>query len=126
MENLALFDANCSESTIQNLVAKYYNLLVKVKKLPGYIDLNYRLTAQNGKKYILKIANSAELFTELDMQNKVMQFIEQNPIEQYQFPQKASNTLNNGTDISFLEKFRRKIRKMYLKAPKMSRVRDHY
>ncbi|PAJ75102.1 class III aminotransferase [Pseudoalteromonas sp. NBT06-2] len=100
MENLALFDANCSESTIQNLVAKYYNLLVKVKKLPGYIDLNYRLTAQNGKKYILKIANSAELFTELDMQNKVMQFIEQNPIEQYQFPQVITDIKNQ--DITIL------------------------
>ena len=87
MENLALFDANCSESKIQELVAEHYNLLVKVKKLPGYIDLNYRLATEDGKKYILKIASSAEPLAELDMQNKMMQFIEQNPIEQYQFPQ---------------------------------------
>ncbi|MBU2971705.1 aminotransferase class III-fold pyridoxal phosphate-dependent enzyme [Pseudoalteromonas sp. C2R02] len=100
MENLALFDANCSESEIQELVAKHYNLLVKVKKLPGYIDLNYRLATEDSKKYILKIANSAEPLSELDMQNKMMQFIEQNPIEQYQFPQVIADI--NHQDITLL------------------------
>ena len=64
-----------SESKIQELVAEHYNLLVKVKKLPGYIDLNYRLATEDGKKYILKIASSAEPLAELDMQNKMMQFL---------------------------------------------------
>lgn len=46
-----------------------YGIEASVEKLPGEIDLNFRLHAHNGHFYTLKIAHAGCSFEELDMQN---------------------------------------------------------
>ena len=41
-----------SESTIQDLVQKYYGLTVTVKSLNGYDELNFLLSTDKNEKYI--------------------------------------------------------------------------
>jgi len=56
---------------IAQLAATHYGLQGELKPLPGYVDLNYRLTTSEGK-YILKIAASDTDLARLQMQNEVL------------------------------------------------------
>ncbi|MEQ8303045.1 MAG: aminotransferase class III-fold pyridoxal phosphate-dependent enzyme [Cyclobacteriaceae bacterium] len=57
---------------IADLVHKHYQLKVSVKALPGELDLNYYLKCESGEAYILKIANSKEKVSNLELQNAMM------------------------------------------------------
>jgi 4-aminobutyrate aminotransferase-like enzyme/Ser/Thr protein kinase RdoA (MazF antagonist) len=51
------------ESNIKSILKEKYSLdVVHIKQLAGYIDFNYLITSQDGKKYILKFHTSDPLF----------------------------------------------------------------
>jgi len=56
---------------ITQLAATHYGLQGDLKALPGYVDLNYRLTTPEGK-YIIKITSSDTDLARLQMQNEVL------------------------------------------------------
>ncbi len=58
------------------LLKDYYQMSVTAEKLPGELDLNFKIKASNGEKYILKIANSAEQLENLELQHAAMQHLE--------------------------------------------------
>jgi len=86
-----------SEQYIQTLVMEHFGLDVKVKQLPGYIDLNYRLIDSSGLSYILKIANADEPLHELEMQNQLMDFLSQKSPTSFDFPRPIKD--QTGQDI---------------------------
>ena len=84
-----------SESAIQDLAATYYSMAVEVKKLAGYIGHNYQLTNTKGQIYILKIADSKESLSDLAIQNDAMNYLQQHPVANYQFPHVHRNSSDN-------------------------------
>lgn len=61
-----------TEDNVNSLLTTHYNLSGMLKPLPGYCDQNYLLTTKNNERFIVKIANSAEPLSALDMQNSAM------------------------------------------------------
>ncbi|MGB7872872.1 MAG: phosphotransferase, partial [Anaerolineales bacterium] len=59
------------EDAIQ-IAQKLYNLSTTAKLLPSYQDQNFMLNTENGERYVLKIANGAEICAHLEAQNQVM------------------------------------------------------
>jgi hydroxylysine kinase len=59
-----------TEGEIEALVWTAYHLRVSAKKLTGERDHNYRLAAESGVQYVLKVSHSAEdpIFTDLQTQ----------------------------------------------------------
>ncbi len=66
------FLMNFSEQQIVDLVKKYYGLTVIVKALTGEYEFNYLLTAEDGKKYIFKIAGDEHSYDFFDAQVKIL------------------------------------------------------
>ena len=85
-----------STSSVQELVETHYGLDVSVRSLPGYIDLNFLLTDSDGTRFVLKIANTDESLSVLEMQNGVMGFLQEEPIGDYLFPQVITNKQGSG------------------------------
>lgn len=61
-----------SVEQINDLLTTHYQLAGQLTELPGYCDQNFQFTAENGEKYIVKVAGNGESKTELDMQNAAM------------------------------------------------------
>ncbi len=61
-----------SEEYIREAVKEYYQLDVQVKSLTGEYELNYLLTANDGKKYIFKIAADKDGYDFFDAQVKIV------------------------------------------------------
>ena len=59
------------EDAIQ-IAQKFYNLITTAKSLPSYQDENFMLSTEAGERYVLKIANGAEIRANLEAQNQVM------------------------------------------------------
>jgi len=62
-----------SEEQAQALVYEHFDLNVKATGLPSERDQNFRITADNGARYVLKIANAEEDFGILDFQNAAIE-----------------------------------------------------
>jgi len=62
-----------SEEQAQALVYEHFDLNVKATGLPSERDQNFRITADNGARYVLKIANVEEDFGILDFQNAAIE-----------------------------------------------------
>jgi Ser/Thr protein kinase RdoA (MazF antagonist) len=58
------------------LVRQHYGLEARVTRLTGERDENFRLTADHGAEYVLKIANPAENPAETDLQTAALLHIE--------------------------------------------------
>jgi hydroxylysine kinase len=58
------------------LVRQHYGLEARVTRLTGERDENFRLTADDGAEYVLKIANPAESPAETDLQTAALLHIE--------------------------------------------------
>ncbi|WP_076415577.1 aminotransferase class III-fold pyridoxal phosphate-dependent enzyme [Shewanella sp. UCD-KL12] len=86
MEELQTKAGEYSSSAVIALVQEHFQLEVEAKPLPGYLDLNYLLTDSLGKRFILKIANADESLAELDMQNAVMNYLNEQNLQPYQLP----------------------------------------
>ncbi len=54
------------------MVRKLYGLEGSLRELPGERDQNFRLTAESGEEYVLKVANAAESGEVLEFQNKAL------------------------------------------------------
>ncbi len=59
-------------SQIAGLLQTHYGLQGLLKALPGYSDLNFLLQFGDTGRYIVKVANSADSLSVLDLQNKAM------------------------------------------------------
>ena len=60
------------------LLKDQYGLDVTAEKLPGELDLNFKITAFGGDQYILKVANAAEQIDNLRLQHAAMEHLRQN------------------------------------------------
>ncbi len=59
-------------SDIAQLAQTHFGIAAQVGALPGEIDLNFLLTASDGRQYTLKIANPKESVANLEMQNAAL------------------------------------------------------
>ncbi|PIF29778.1 hydroxylysine kinase /5-phosphonooxy-L-lysine phospho-lyase [Flavobacterium sp. 9] len=69
-----------SEATIQDLVKEYYGLIVTVKALNGYDELNFLLSNEKNEKYILKVSNESHPFPFLEAQINIIQHLKKSNI----------------------------------------------
>ncbi len=72
----------------------------QIEPLPGEIDLNFKLTRQDGVCFVLKIAHPDTALESLEFQNKLLQHLEKQALP-LQFPQVIPN--QNGETIHLLE-----------------------
>ena len=54
------------------LISEHYAISGTLKALPSYCDLNFLLTTPDDRRFIVKVANSAEPLLELEMQTAAM------------------------------------------------------
>ena len=74
------FLMNFSEQQIVDLVKKYYGLTVKAKALTGEYEFNYLLSAEDGKKYIFKIASDEDSYDFFDAQVKILHHLSKSEV----------------------------------------------
>jgi hypothetical protein len=72
----------------------------RIEALPGEIDLNFKLTRQDGACFVLKIAHPDTPLESLDFQNKLLQHLEKQALP-LQLPQVIPN--QKGETIHLLE-----------------------
>ncbi len=65
----------------EKIVAELFNITGKASKLPGEIDFNFKIENKNGDCYILKISRPDENFNYLDLQQKLLDFLEKSRSE---------------------------------------------
>jgi 4-aminobutyrate aminotransferase-like enzyme/Ser/Thr protein kinase RdoA (MazF antagonist) len=80
---------------LSTILSEQYSLSGELTELPSYIDQNRLLHCASGEKFIVKIANKAELKVELDMQNAAMSVLSEKGIA---VPFVKNN--NNGESIT--------------------------
>ena len=71
LDHAPAFNLNDATQLAQTL----YNLNVSAKSLPSERDQNFLMQAENGERFVLKIANSTEERAMLDAQNQVMEHV---------------------------------------------------
>src|SRR6516165_10286987 len=64
-----------SGKQIISLVSEYYGKNVQASQLVGELDLNFFLTDEKGKHYVLKIAHAGENLLQLQLQNALMNWL---------------------------------------------------
>jgi 4-aminobutyrate aminotransferase-like enzyme/Ser/Thr protein kinase RdoA (MazF antagonist) len=70
-----------SETQILEHLSKHYHLAGKLKTLPSYSDLNFRLTDSDSNQWVVKVASSNDSLINLDMQNKAMSLLYQDELK---------------------------------------------
>lgn len=63
------------EQQVQLIVKKYYGLVVDVKKLHGEVDLNFLLTDDLSRKYVLKVSGPDEVLENIFFQNSIIRHV---------------------------------------------------
>ena len=61
-----------TEKEASDLVLKLYGFTVRAEPLPSERDQNFRIIADTGDRYVLKIANAGEAREILEAQNQAM------------------------------------------------------
>lgn len=74
---------NFCNKDIRHLAKKHYGLTVSVKTLGGYDELNFLLTDEQRKKYILKISDENQNHYFLDAQVKILNYLSNTSISDY-------------------------------------------
>jgi len=69
-----------SEAIIQDLVKEHYGLIVTVKALNGYDELNFLLLDEKNGKYILKVSNESHPFPFLEAQVAIIRHLTKSDI----------------------------------------------
>jgi len=64
----------------KNWLEQFYGLHGTLKPLPGEMDFNFRVEAQSGKKYILKISRPDPDLDDLDFQQYLLQHLENHKV----------------------------------------------
>ncbi|MFX0077422.1 MAG: phosphotransferase, partial [Candidatus Hermodarchaeota archaeon] len=67
---------NLSDIEVLRLINDLYGITGSVQELPSERDQNFYVKTENGKEYVLKIANTFEEEETLDLQNKAMLHLE--------------------------------------------------
>jgi 4-aminobutyrate aminotransferase-like enzyme/Ser/Thr protein kinase RdoA (MazF antagonist) len=92
---------NFSVNEIAQLLQTHYNKAGTIKELEGYDELNYLLVTSDQKKYIIKVANSAHVFSFIEAQIKILAHLAETPISSY-FQQVVLNS--QGNSITYINK----------------------
>jgi 4-aminobutyrate aminotransferase-like enzyme/Ser/Thr protein kinase RdoA (MazF antagonist) len=71
-------EPSLSTQAILSLLKLHYKLSGTLTDLPSYIDLNRKLVTKSGKTFVVKIANAATPFQEIDLENKAMRYLAAN------------------------------------------------
>jgi len=71
---------NFSEQEVRQLAKLHYHVDGVVATLSGYDELNYLLTATDGRKYIFKIATDEHGYDFLDAQVKIINHLSRSPV----------------------------------------------
>ena len=69
------------------LAKKYYGISATAKKLVAYEDFNFRLSAKNGRIYVLKISTDTSSFAYLKPQNKILEHLAKNKKKNEHYPE---------------------------------------
>ncbi|MGB1204112.1 MAG: aminotransferase class III-fold pyridoxal phosphate-dependent enzyme [Chitinophagales bacterium] len=69
------------------LAKKHYGISATAKKLVAYEDFNFRLSAKNGRTYVLKISTDTSSFPYLKPQNKILQHLAKSKKNKTIYPQ---------------------------------------
>jgi 4-aminobutyrate aminotransferase-like enzyme/Ser/Thr protein kinase RdoA (MazF antagonist) len=69
-----------TEKDVEDIVKKYYLLDVKAKTLTGEYELNYLLTAANGERYILKMADDGHSYDFIEAQVKMVEHLSKSKV----------------------------------------------
>jgi len=65
----------------EKIALEFYTITGKVSALPGEIDFNFRIDANDQESYILKISRPDEAISYLDFQQKIVAYLEENSPE---------------------------------------------
>jgi len=85
-----------SSARVEALVSEHYGLSVNARALNGYDELNYLLTAGDGRRYILKIADPSHDPGFLEAQVSILRHLADSPVAdriQRCLPDKRGNAL---------------------------------
>lgn len=103
---------------IETFVKKHYNIgLKESKSLAGYIDKNFLITADSGKRYILKFSTSDPLFF-LQAQNEVLRSLS---VQSELYPTPIETV--DGQDIISVDRFNARLLK-YLEGTFLNDITD--
>ena len=89
------------ETDIKLLVKEHYQLAARAKALTGEYEFNYLLTADDGTRYIFKIATEEHSYDFFDAQVKIVQHLSQSEIADkfYRYiPNKDGELITGGTE----------------------------
>ncbi len=95
-----------SPDDAEEISRNYYGLNSKAEALQSERDQNFKLTDDKGREYVLKISNSLEEYSLLEMQNQAMRYLNQNvypdvcPAPVVSVDSKFINTLTDRKGIS--------------------------
>ena len=64
-----------SDNEISDLLATHYGISGTIKALEGYDELNFLFTTKEQKKYIVKVANAAHVFSFIEAQAKILEHL---------------------------------------------------
>ncbi len=81
-----------SEGEVQNFAQKMFGVDGIVRQLNSYADQNFYIKSSNGQEFVFKIANAANSFATLDLQNQAMVFLAEHE-SAMQFP-RVCNTIS--------------------------------
>lgn len=90
-----------SKAEAENLVESFYGFRPTLKPLGSFQDQNFRAMDENGRFFILKIANSAATWDELDLQNQAMSHL---AAKETSFPTPRIIPALNGQQIATVER----------------------
>lgn len=76
MQNADYQSLLISNAQAITLAETHFGIVGTVKKLPGFLDLNFYLKSANGEEYILKITRPNADLDNVDLQNEVMRHLE--------------------------------------------------
>jgi Ser/Thr protein kinase RdoA (MazF antagonist) len=62
----------------EDILFELFNIKGKASSLPGEVDFNFRIKIENEEGYILKISRPNEDVNYLDLQQKLLQYVETN------------------------------------------------
>jgi len=79
---------------IADFILKHYNLQCEVTPLYGYIDYNFMLTTDEGKRYIFKLSSDIDSPEFLQDQNNILQLLQNALDPERQFPNVISSIDN--------------------------------
>ena len=93
--NLQIIAPNFSETFVRSFIEENYSMKIeKATNLGSYDDQNFLIKTVTAKKYILKIANTREIFGLLSAQNEAMKHLNADETINVEFPEPILSNKN--------------------------------